>query len=217
VGVQLGVVGSAGGLAERRHRETACVEVEPCPVGADTGGRTEALEVLGDRSHGDVVALGKALVPGHRVVHVATHGVMNLLNPMFTRVDLHPGGEGDSRNDGRLEVREILTLKVASDLVYLSGCETGRAGAWSTGFETSEDYATLAQAFLYAGAPNVIATLWKVPDDGAAAFAARFYEALAHGDPVEALAAAQRDMLSDPRYRAPYYWAAYQVTGAGRF
>jgi len=152
-----------------------------------------------------------------RVVHVATHGIMNPLNPMFTGVDLRGGGGEGTRNDGRLEVREILGLRVASDLVYLSGCETGRAGAWSTGFETHEDYATLAQAFLYAGARNVVATLWRVPDDGAAAFAARFYRALAGRDPVEALAAAQREMLSDPRYAAPYYWAAYQITGSGSF
>jgi CHAT domain-containing protein len=140
---------------------------------------------------------------------------MNPLNPMFTRLDLSPGDPGDTENDGRLEVREILALDVGARLVFLSGCETGRAGAWATGFETQEDYATLAHAFLYAGARNVVATLWRVSDDGAAVLAARFYEALRDRDPVDALSVAQRAMLSDPRYRAPYFWAAYQISGSG--
>lgn len=151
-----------------------------------------------------------------RVVHFATHGSMNPVNPMFSRLDLAPGAGGDSGDDGRLEVHELLGLRIASDLVFLSGCETGRGGSWSTAYERSEGYATLAQAFLYAGAGNVVATLWRVTDSGAADLARRFYEAL-EGDPVSALAAAQRQMLADGRYSAPYYWATYQVLGAGAF
>jgi len=148
------------------------------------------------------------------IVHLATHGVMNPFNPMFSRLDLAPGRGGGGHDDGRLEVREILALQVSADLVYLSGCETGRAGAWATDFARGEDYATLAQAFLYAGARNVVATLWRISDPAAAAFAARFYRALENHAPVDALAEAQRAMLRDPLYRAPYYWAAYQLTGS---
>jgi CHAT domain-containing protein len=99
--------------------------------------------------------------------------------------------------------------------VFLSGCETGLGAAWSTSFDRGEDYATLAQAFLYAGARNVVATLWRVADESAADFAARFYDSLPTLGAAEALATAQRRMLSDPRYQAPYFWASYQVSGDG--
>ncbi|MHC4065949.1 MAG: CHAT domain-containing protein [Planctomycetota bacterium] len=74
---------------------------------------------------------------------------------------------------------------------------------------------TLALAFLYAGADNVVATLWPVEDEGAAAFAARFYAELQDSDPVFALARAQRELISHPEYSEPYYWAAYRLAGAG--
>jgi CHAT domain-containing protein len=148
-----------------------------------------------------------------RLVHVATHGVLNKLNPMFSRLDLaRSEGEG-SANDGRLEVHELLNLRIAAPLVFLSGCETGLGAARSTAFVPGEDYATLAQAFLYAGADDVIATLWPVEDEGAAELAKRFYEELERAGPAAALARAQRSLLSQQRYSAPYYWAAYQVAG----
>jgi CHAT domain-containing protein len=107
--------------------------------------------------------------------------------------------------------------------------------AWATGFSRGEDYATLARAFLYAGAENVVATLWRVEDGGAAAFASAFYRELGGGSYGEAglgalgggaagpraglagvLARAQRAMMSHPLYSAPYYWAGYQLSGSGR-
>ncbi len=155
-------------------------------------------------------ALGEA-----QVVHVATHGAMNVRNPMFSRIDLASGRTNDARDDGRLEVHEVLTLSIASPLVFLSGCETGVGAAGTTEFTQGEDYATLARAFLYAGAHNVVATLWQVEDEGAAEFAKQFYRALSDSDPVHALATAQRALLADGRYGAPYYWATYQIAGAG--
>jgi CHAT domain-containing protein len=100
--------------------------------------------------------------------------------------------------------------------VFLSGCETGVGIAGSNQFARGEDYSTLAQAFLYAGARNVMATLWRVEDDGAAVLAERFYAHLSALPPAEALAAAQRDLLQTGRYSAPFYWAAYQLSGDGR-
>jgi CHAT domain-containing protein len=149
------------------------------------------------------------------VVHVATHGTLNVLNPLFSFLEFAPGPEERGENDGRLEIHEVLGLAINSSLVFLSGCETGLGASWSTEFERGEDYATLALAFLYAGADNVVATLWPVEDEGAAAFAERFYAELQHSDPVFALARAQREMLSHPTYSEPYYWAAYRLAGAG--
>ncbi len=160
------------------------------------------------------------------IVHAATHGVLNARNPMFSRIELSPGGgnqeaarsgaiEPDPRDDGRLEVHELLGMRIKTGLVFLSGCETGVSAAWATGFHGGEEYVTLAQAFLHAGARDVVATLWRVDDEGAAAFAEAFYRWLAHGSPSEALARAQRAMIRHPEFGAPYYWAAYRLTGGG--
>lgn len=151
---------------------------------------------------------------GGGTVHIASHGVMNPRNPMFSRIEL-AAGDGGMDNDGRLEVHELLSFRIRSPLVFLSGCETGVGSAWSTQFARGEDYATLAQAFLYAGATSVVATLWRIGDDGAAAFAERFYGHAGRLDPAQALAEAQREMAKDARFGSPYYWAAYQLFGAG--
>jgi len=61
----------------------------------------------------------------------------------------------------------------------------------------------------------VVATLWRVADESAAEFAGHFYDGLRTLGAAEALAAAQRRMLADARYQAPYFWASYQVSGDG--
>ncbi len=136
---------------------------------------------------------------------------------MFSSIALALPAAGDASpaNDGRLESHEVLAMTVASRLVYLSGCETALGAALPTSSRADEDYMTLAQAFLFAGARNVVATLWRIDDRGGAEFAAHFYRALASETPPDALAAAQRALVHDSRYSAPYYWAAYTVSGSG--
>ncbi len=146
-------------------------------------------------------------------VHLATHGILNVQNPMFSRLELARNNGGDPNDDGRLEVHELLSLAIQARLVFLSGCETGVGAAHSTAFVQGEDYTTLAQAFLHAGAGSVIATLWPVEDAGAAVFAELFYGHLTGSSPALALAEAQREMLAQELYSAPYYWATYQLAG----
>jgi CHAT domain-containing protein len=162
----------------------------------------------------------RAALAEPRPVYVATHGVLNPRSPMFSRLELarpsKSGGPAPSADDGRLEVHELLDLTIRSPLVFLSGCETGAGAAWSTSFARGDDYATLAEAFLFAGARNVVSTLWRIEDKGAAVFAGAFYARVAERSPTEALARAQRAMLAEPEHSSPYYWAAYIVTGDGR-
>jgi CHAT domain-containing protein len=148
-------------------------------------------------------------------IHIASHALVNQANPMFSYVEVAGNKDGDPSNDGRLDVHELLRMNVKSDLVYLSGCETGAGAAWSTYFRRGQDYATLSQALLFAGAQNVVATLWRIDDAGASVFAGRFYRALQTRDVVDALAVAQRETLRDPRYKAPRYWAGYTISGSG--
>ena len=151
------------------------------------------------------------------IVHVASHGTLNSRNPMFARVELAPVSRGSSANDGRLEVHELLDTSVRSHLVFLSGCETSVAQSWIDDAVRGTDYTTLAQALLYAGAANVVGTLWRVDDSGASLFAETFYAPLMKSGLTTALASAQRTMIASPKFAHPYYWAGYILTGGGRF
>lgn len=161
-------------------------------------------------------AVRAALLRGG-VVHIASHGVLNYSNPMFSRVELARTRPNVSDDDGRLEVRELLALRIRSPLVFLSGCETGAFDGWmGTGFGTTGDLA-LSQAFLSAGALNVLSALWRIDDAGAAVLGARFYGNLRGSSVTDALATAQREMAADSRFSSPYYWAGYVLSGEGRF
>lgn len=166
----------------------------------------------------------RAALSRARIVHLATHGVLNARNPLFSRVELAHDATDDAESDGRLEVHEVNRLRIAADLVFLSGCETGAGLAGATGFSRGEDYATLTRAFLNAGAQNVIATLWRVEDRGAGKFAARFYAELVEngsgmetgmGALAEVLSRTQRAMLRSPDSAAPFHWAGFRLTGTG--
>lgn len=183
------------------------------------GSRSEAL-ALGSRNV-EVLQGGpatehrlRAALRAGAVVHVATHGLLNPRNPMFSRIEL-ARGTGAQTDDGKLELHEVLGLRIASPIVFLSGCETGAGAAWSTDFSRSDDYTTLAQAFLFAGAGTVIGTLWRVSDAGAAELAKEFYRSVTALQPAEALARAQRRLIHSSRFPSPYHWAAYQVSGPG--
>jgi CHAT domain-containing protein len=144
------------------------------------------------------------------------HGALNARNPMFSRLELARPPAPRPGDDGRLEVHELLTMQVRSALVFLSGCETGAAQEWTDDPVRGAGSLTLAQAVLAAGATDVISTLWRIDDVGAAAFADRFYRSLQRMPAAEALAAAQRETAADPRHASPYYWAGYVLAGDGR-
>jgi CHAT domain-containing protein len=73
----------------------------------------------------------------------------------------------------------------------------------------------LNHAFLAAGVPRVVASLWSVQDQATALLMTELYRALAAGrtSPAAALRAAQRALRRDPRYRAPYFWAGFVAYG----
>ncbi len=156
----------------------------------------------------------RSVLQGGGIVHFASHAVMNARNPLFSRLELARGSDVPE-DDGRLEVHEILELDVRAPLVYLSGCETGLGPAAATQFDRGEDYSTLAQSFMYAGAQNVLATLWRVEDRSAALLARHFYMELLQSSPPEALARAQIRLMADPEFSDPYFWAGYRLNGDG--
>jgi CHAT domain-containing protein len=146
----------------------------------------------------------------YRILHLATYGVLNKHNPLFSFVELAPGAE----HDGRLEVHEVFGLHLTADLVVLSACQTGLGSGALTDVPPGDDWVGLTRAFLHAGARRVVATLWPIDDWATAAFMERFYENLADNDsPERALAKAQRAMRTAPATAHPFFWAGFVVIG----
>jgi CHAT domain-containing protein len=139
------------------------------------------------------------------LIHFAVHGELNETDPMASALLLDPG----NGEDGRFEVREIFSTELSARLVVLSACETG-LGKLSRG----DELVGLQRAFLYAGTPAVVTTLWKVDDRASFLLMRRFYEELKAKGPAQALRAAQRSLIVD--YPHPFSWAGYGLTGVAR-
>ena len=155
----------------------------------------------------------RRLAPSRRVLHLATYGVLNKQNPLFSFVKLAP----DGAEDGRLEVHEVFGLHLAADLVVLSACQTGLGSGALADVPAGDDWVGLTRAFLHAGARHVVATLWPVDDWATAALMERFYGA---GDvaaePAHALAEAQRALIAVPATAHPFYWAGFVSVGGSQ-
>ncbi len=144
----------------------------------------------------------------YQVIHIAAHGFADLKFP--DRSGLFLGFDHDRRDDGLLQIREIRDLRLRADLVTLSACDAG-AGK----LEGQNGIASLVQAFLFAGARSVVASLWTANDAFTAALMARFYRDLGAGMPVgRALRSAKIEMLDRFGSKAvPLLWAGFFVTG----
>jgi CHAT domain-containing protein len=152
----------------------------------------------------------RGLAPDRDVLHLATFGVLNTRNPLFSYVQLNP----DEASDGRLEAHEVFGLRLNADLIVLSACETGLASGLRYDVPPGDDWVGLVRAFLHAGARSVVASLWPVDDRATAMLMERFYTGLESGrSKARSLADAQRALLSEPGHANPFYWAAFQLTG----
>jgi CHAT domain-containing protein len=148
-------------------------------------------------------------VSNYRIVHIATHGLLNVERPQFTGVVLSLVGNNSA--DGFLRTDEIFNLKMAPSLVMLSACETGLGKE-----KRGEGVMGLTRAFMYAGAPTVGVSLWSVADKSTADLMTDFYKRfLAAGSPSRsgALRDAQLAMISGKKYSAPFYWAPFVLIG----
>jgi CHAT domain-containing protein len=148
----------------------------------------------------------------YRVVHIATHGLLDAERPQFTGVVLSL--VGNKTTDGFLRTDEIFNLKMGAPLVMLSACETGLGKE-----KRGEGVIGLTRAFMYAGAPTVGVTLWSVADKSTADLMTDFYKRLlAPGPrpPSSAMREAQVAMISGKKYSAPFYWAPFVIVGEWR-
>ena len=152
----------------------------------------------------------KRLAGQYEILHLATHGYFNKLNPLLSGMELEP----DEHEDGRLAVHEILGLRLKANLVTLSACETALGSGYFTEVPAGDDFVGLTRAFLFAGSTSLLASLWEVDDWSTLSLMRRFYRHLGHGDKAEALTEAQRAAVraSGP-YSHPYHWAAFVLVG----
>lgn len=135
----------------------------------------------------------------YRYLHLATHGVLDPKRPLAS---------GLLFADGLLQAQEIFNLELHADLVVLSACQSG-LGVLQPG----EGLVGLTQAFLYAGTPSVVASLWRVDDAITAQFMQNFYRHLRAGVPkAQAL---QQAKIAALRYH-PFYWAPFVLVGDWR-
>jgi CHAT domain-containing protein/Flp pilus assembly protein TadD len=145
----------------------------------------------------------------YRVIHFATHGLLNSQHPELSGIVLSLVDENGKPQDGFLRLNEIYNLKLGADLVVLSACRT------ALGKEIKgEGLIGVTRGFMYAGAPRVVASLWAVDDEMTAEWMKRFYREMLirEAQPAAALRAAQVSIWKEKRL-PPYFWAAFVLQG----
>jgi CHAT domain-containing protein/tetratricopeptide (TPR) repeat protein len=147
---------------------------------------------------------------GYRIIHIATHGLLNTENPELSGVILSLVDERGNSREGFLRLHDIYNLTLSADLVVLSACRTG-LGKDVRG----EGVVGLSSGFMYAGAKGVVASLWKVDDEATADLMGHFYAAMLKEGlpPGAALRKAKLEMWRQDRWRPPFYWAAFVIQG----
>jgi CHAT domain-containing protein/Tfp pilus assembly protein PilF len=149
----------------------------------------------------------------YRIVHFATHGLLDDKNPELSGLVLSLVDERGQPRDGFLGLREIYNLNLPVDLVVLSGCQTGLGKEMQ-----GEGLIGLTRGFMYAGASRVVASLWSVSDAATAELMAEFYRSMEENGmpPAAALRSAQIKMWKQKIWRSPYFWAGFQIQGEWR-
>lgn len=146
----------------------------------------------------------------YSIVHFITHGFVDDFRPessglVFSTID----DKGEAQK-AHLNASAIYNLKLNTDLVVLSACNTGFGQNVD-----SEGVVGLTRAFFYAGSKRVLLTLWNINDQSSSVLMSNFYSEMKKNNlnPSAALRKAQLTMLKDVRWSSPYYWAAFQLQG----
>jgi CHAT domain-containing protein len=151
----------------------------------------------------------KANAGRYSVVHIATHGLVDEADPRMSALVFTPNDTTLSQEDGILYADEVQDLKLNADLVVLSSCESG-VGKMVRG----EGLMALTRGFFYAGARNVVFSLWRVIDRQTSDLMSLFYkEVLAGRSYSYALRAAKLKMIATPGSAYPLNWAGFVLVG----
>ncbi len=155
----------------------------------------------------------KATASKYPVLHFAAHGVLDDVNPLYSRLLL--ATESNSE-DGFLEAREIMKLDLQADLAVLSACQTARGQVGS-----GEGLIGMSWALFIAGTSTTVASQWKVDSASTARLMIEFHRNLqsekgpSQATAAEALRKAAIKLMADPKYRHPFFWSGFVVVGNG--
>jgi CHAT domain-containing protein/Tfp pilus assembly protein PilF len=202
-GRETGVIGGKGGFGRllSTRREAAAISAL-----VPERERRQALDFEASRTTALRPELGE-----YRIVHFATHGLLNNVHPELSGIVLSLVDKDGHQQDGFLRLQDVYNLKLPAELVVLSACQTG-LGKEIKG----EGLIGLTRGFMYAGAPRIVASLWKVDDWATSELMKRFYQGMLGPEalsPAGALRQAQLSIWKEKQWRAPYYWAAFVLQG----
>jgi CHAT domain-containing protein/Tfp pilus assembly protein PilF len=149
----------------------------------------------------------------YRIIHFATHGLLDSEHPELSGLVFSLVDSRGQPQYGFLGLDDVYNMNLNADLVVLSACNTG-LGREIQG----EGLVGLTQGFMFAGAPQIVASLWSVNDAATAELMGRFYQAMEQKkmSPVAALRQAQIEILKQKRWNDPYYWAGFVIHGDRR-
>jgi len=173
----------------------------------------QGLKAVGFDANLSLLTNQEKLAP-YRILHFATHGLLNSEHPELSGILLSMLDERGQRQNGLLQMHQVYDLHLLADMVVLSACETG-IGKEMKG----EGLNGISRGFMYAGAKRVVASLWEVNDASTSQLMKGFYQALRPGAgagsrrPAAALREAQLHLMRQRIWRSPYYWAAFVVQG----
>lgn len=173
------------------------------------GNPTQDLALIGFDANKEAVF--GAPLSDYRVVHFATHGLLNTEHPALSGLALSQYDRQGRAIDGFLTLNDVYNMRVPVNLVVLSACESGQGR-----LVQGEGIVGLTRGFLYAGARSVIVSLWNVNDQSTAELMRRFYQSYFADKmlrPAAALRTAQLSMMRGQQWSHPYYWAAFSVQG----
>jgi len=143
----------------------------------------------------------------YKIIHFATHSIIDDKIPARSSIVLSL--DKDPTEDGFLQMREIYNLKLNSDLVTLSSCQTGLGE-----FIKGEGIEGINRAFFYAGTSSVLMSLWAVNDQASYQLMERFYFHLRSSESImNALYKAKLEMINSNALSHPYYWAGFILSG----
>lgn len=154
--------------------------------------------------------LKKSSLSEFKYIHIATHGFVNEESPELSGLLLSQD-TSDHDEDNVLYMGEIFNLNLKADLVTLSACETG-LGKIIEG----EGVVGLTRALTFAGARNILVSLWKVNDASTAQLMIYFYQSLLqnpHGPISSALQSAKMQVIKEGKFADPYYWSPFVLIG----
>ncbi len=237
----INVAAKTHGIENRRSNDFASLKFERLPATSEEGKQIKKIFPDTNLFTGKQATEGVIKeIPTPNILHLATHGFflpeqekpdvtindlnqqldqpipLNIENPLL-RSGLALAGFNERQNkqtknseDGVLTALEVAGLNLrGTQLVVLSGCDTGKGDV-----RAGEGVYGLRRVLTLAGSQSQLLSLWKVSDEGTKELMVKYYSKLKQGKGRhQALREVQLELLSNPEYQHPYYWASFILSG----